>query len=400
MKIINKINTNIFEFPASKKLLLMLVFSVGIYLTKNIYLLTSILIFLLITFQIAKISWRKLRPLLYTLITISLLLLLLHWSNKNYAVLLILKFADLMLLGLLLYHTTPMTDLIAAFERFLKPFAKLGINPEKVSFMLFMTFRSVTLIQQEFFSIKEAQQARGKSKYSLTFLLPLLVKIFRQAENIAEAVATRITNQSLDEVKNMVFVTLMAALSIALALVPAITLPLIPVSITLQSIGVMLAGSLLGAKRGAFSMLILLVLIALGMPVLAGFSGGIYLFFSPVGGFLLSWPLAAFIIGWLVEKCWSVLNIWILMLINIIGGIGIIYLIGVPWMAMIAHTQITKAILASLLFIPGDLLKVFIASSIAITFKRYNPLISSQTVPKQGFTVCGEITLWADRECE
>ena len=381
MKIINKINADIFEFPASKKLLLMLIFSVGIYLTKNIYLLTSTLIFLLITFQIAKISWRKLRPSLYTLITISLLLLLLHWSNKNYALLLTFKFADLMLLGLLLYHTTPVTDLIAAVEQFLKPFAKFGINPEKVSFMLFMTFRSVTLIQQEFFSIKEAQQARGQSKYSLTFLLPLLVKIFRQAENIAEAVATRITNQSLDEVKNMVFVTLMAALTIALALVPAITLPLIPVSITLQSIGVMLAGSLLGAKRGALSMLILLVLVALGMPVLAGFTGGIFLFFSPVGGFLLSWPLAAFIIGWLVEKCWCVLNIWILMLINIIGGIGIIYLIGVPWMAMVAHTQITKAIVASLLFIPGDLLKVFIASSIAITFKRYNPLISTQTVP-------------------
>ena len=73
----------------------------------------------------------------------------------------------------------------------------------------------------------------------------------------------------------------------ALGLVPAFTPPGFAVPITAQSLGVMLAGSILGARRGALSLVLLLVLVAVGLPLLAGGRGGLGVFAGPSVGFLL-----------------------------------------------------------------------------------------------------------------
>ena len=88
-----------------------------------------------------------------------------------------------------------------------------------------------------------------------------------------------------------------AALIAALGLLPPIPVPIIPVPITAQSLGVMLAGALLGPKRGPLAVIIFLGVVLLGFPLLSGGRGGLGVFFGPSAGFLLGWVAGAFVVG-------------------------------------------------------------------------------------------------------
>ncbi len=97
--------------------------------------------------------------------------------------------------------------------------------------------------------------------------------------------------------RDLVLIALFAAIIVVLGLIPPITLGFIPVPITAQSMGVMLAGCILGAKRGAFAFLLFILLVAIGLPVLSGGRGGLAVFAGPSGGFILGWVVAAFVTG-------------------------------------------------------------------------------------------------------
>lgn len=177
--------------------------------------------------------------------------------------------------------------------------------------------------------------------------------------------------------KDIVYIALFAAIYAALALFPPILIPLIGVPITAQSMGPMIAGSILGARRGALASLLFLALVAIGLPLLAGGRGGFGVFFGPTAGFLVSWPIAAFAIGLAVERFWQRLNFISLFAINIIGGIGLVYLFGVLWLSYAAGIAPLQALTGSAAFLPGDLLKAALAAIIAVTVKRTYPLIAS-----------------------
>ncbi|UNE54878.1 biotin transporter BioY [Bartonella machadoae] len=181
--------------------------------------------------------------------------------------------------------------------------------------------------------------------------------------------------------KDLTYIALFAAIYAILGLFPPISLPfLLGVPITAQSMGPMLAGSILGAKRGGLASLLFLVLVAIGLPLLAGGHGGIGVFFGATSGYLIGFAVAAFFIGFMVELFWRRLNFIILFLINAVGGIGIVYLFGVPWMAYVTQTPLLTALISTSGFLIGDFLKVFIASFVALTVKKTTPLI----VPKKG----------------
>ena len=101
--------------------------------------------------------------------------------------------------------------------------------------------------------------------------------------------------------RNLTLVALFAALIAALGLIPQITLAF-GVPITAQSLGVMLCGTVLGARRGALAVLLFLLLVALGLPLLSGGRGGLGVFASPTVGFLVGFPVAAFVTGLITEK--------------------------------------------------------------------------------------------------
>ena len=85
--------------------------------------------------------------------------------------------------------------------------------------------------------------------------------------------------------RNLTLVALFAALIAALALIPKFSLGF-GVPITAQTLGVMLCGTVLGAKRGTLAVLLFLVLVAIGLPLLAGGRGGLGSFMLPSSGFL------------------------------------------------------------------------------------------------------------------
>ncbi|WP_208432886.1 biotin transporter BioY [Bartonella taylorii] len=179
--------------------------------------------------------------------------------------------------------------------------------------------------------------------------------------------------------KDLTYIALFAAIYAVLGLFPPIFLPfLLGVPITAQSMGPMLAGSILGAKRGALASLLFLVLVAIGLPLLPGGRGGISVFTGVTSGYLISFPFAAFFIGFMVELFWCRLNFIKLFVINTVGGIGIVYAFGIPWMAYITKISLLKALTVSSSFMIGGFVKVFIASFIALAIKKSVPLVTSK----------------------
>ena len=140
-----------------------------------------------------------------------------------------------------------------------------------------------------------------------------------------------------------------------------------------QSIGPMLAGSILGARRGGLSQALFVLLVAMGLPLLAGGRGGLGVFVGPSAGFVLGFAPAAAAVGMLTERFWSRLTFLKAFAANLIGGMLVLYAIGVP--VLILVTGSTKTAISAAAFLPGDLLKAVLASLLAIFVKRGYPLI-------------------------
>lgn len=178
--------------------------------------------------------------------------------------------------------------------------------------------------------------------------------------------------------KDIVYIALFAAIYAALGLFPPIMLPVIGVPITAQSMGPMLAGSILGAKRGALASVLFLVLVAVGLPLLAGGRGGFGAFLGPSSGYMFAYPLAAFCIGLAFERLWDRMTFALAFAINVIGGIGIVYLIGIPWLAFVADLSFLQILTGSAGFLPGDIVKALTAAFVAVTVKKSYPIISAR----------------------
>jgi biotin transport system substrate-specific component len=174
--------------------------------------------------------------------------------------------------------------------------------------------------------------------------------------------------------KDLAYIALFAAITAVLGLVPAIAVG--PVPITAQTLGVMLAGSILGARRGFLSQLLFLVLVAIGLPLLASGTGGLSVFAGPTAGYLISWPVAAFVVGLLTERFWDRYDLLRGIAANVVGGIVVIYAIGVPVLAMVANLSPRAAVVAGALpFLIGDGIKAVVAAAIAVQVRRSYPVI-------------------------
>ena len=176
--------------------------------------------------------------------------------------------------------------------------------------------------------------------------------------------------------KDLALVASFAALIAVLGLPGSIHLFGSAVPITLQSLGIMLAGSILGWKRGALSVIVLLVLVAAGLPLLSGGRGGLAVFVGPSAGFLLGYVAGAGAVGWLVQRRLPAYPLWWGAVSNVLGGIGVVYLFGVPGMAIVMDTSLLVAATTALMFLPGDAIKVVIATVVASAVHRATPGIT------------------------
>ncbi len=139
--------------------------------------------------------------------------------------------------------------------------------------------------------------------------------------------------------RNVTLIALFAALIAALGLIPPIALGF-GVPITAQSLGVMLCGTVLGAKRGALAVLLFLLLVAIGLPLLAGGRGGIGVFAGPTAGFVVGFPIGAFVIGLIVEKMRAGNLAVVAGIAAILGGIVVVYIFGIAGFAIVTGKSI------------------------------------------------------------
>ena len=164
-------------------------------------------------------------------------------------------------------------------------------------------------------------------------------------------------------VRDLSQIAVFAGIVAALGLIPPIPLPIIPVPITAQTLGVMLAGLVLGARRAFWSLLLFVGLVAVGLPLLSGGRGGLGVFVGPSAGFVFGFPFAAYAVGWFTERfCrdgryrlgWGIAA-------ALLGGVGVLYVFGAVGFMLV--TGLSP--LPVLVFIPGDIVKAVIAALIA-----------------------------------
>ncbi len=160
---------------------------------------------------------------------------------------------------------------------------------------------------------------------------------------------------------------LLGSLFVALTARVAIPLPFTPVPITGQTLGVLLVGAALGSRLGFFALLAYLAEGAMGLPVFAGGTGGVARILGPTGGYLLAFPLAAGLVGLLVERL-GLDRSFLGTLLAMLAGNLLIYLLGLSWLGAwltgVGKFQGVGALLAMgmLPFLPGDLIKAVLAA--------------------------------------
>lgn len=171
--------------------------------------------------------------------------------------------------------------------------------------------------------------------------------------------------------RNLTHIALFAALVAVLGLVPPIMLGS-GVPVTAQSLGIMLCGTVLGARRGALAVLVFLALVAVGLPILSGGRGGLGVFAGPSVGFLIGFPLAAFVAGLVVER-WQAPVGLAAGAGAVLGGIVVLYAVGIPGMALVLGKTLPEAALLITPFLPGDAIKVTLAALITQGIARMRP---------------------------
>lgn len=154
---------------------------------------------------------------------------------------------------------------------------------------------------------------------------------------------------------------LVAAGALALASQFALPVPGTPVPITLQPLVVVLAGLLLGPVDAAIAMVAYLVAGILGLPVFAPIGApGLARLFGPTGGYLLAYPLAAAVAGWLGAG-----RSFVFRLLAAEAGIAVLYVGGLAQLALLNQSLVTAALLGVAPFVALDTVKAFIAAALA-----------------------------------
>jgi biotin transport system substrate-specific component len=175
----------------------------------------------------------------------------------------------------------------------------------------------------------------------------------------------------VEKLRSVVLCSLMAGLMAAGAF---IQVPIGPVPIVLTNLFVLLSGLLLGARWGAASAALYLLIGAIGLPVFSGGRGGLAHLFGPTGGYLFGFILSAWITGFISARFHRSVNGSV---IAVILGSLIIYGPGVPWLKAITQMTWNKAWMVGMVpFLPGDALKAVAA---VILFRSVRPILDRQT---------------------
>ena len=146
----------------------------------------------------------------------------------------------------------------------------------------------------------------------------------------------------------------------------SVPLPFTPVPFTLQPMIVLLGGAALGARLGMSAQVLYLALGIAGLPVFAAspiLPQGFGRLLGPTGGYLMTYPIAAFVTGYLAQR--GLDRRYLTSVIAMVAGLSIIFAGGVLWLAFGAHVGLAGAVRTGLIpFIPADIVKVLLAATV------------------------------------
>lgn len=164
---------------------------------------------------------------------------------------------------------------------------------------------------------------------------------------------THDNQKSRSAVKDMVFVAMFAALT---AVCSIISIPIGEVPITMQTFAVCLSAAMLGWKRGTLSVLIYILLGAVGVPVFAGMKGGVGVLAGPTGGYIIGFLITAIVIGFAAER-WErkALPLTLAMILGVI----LCYTVGTIWFMVLTKMRLGESLLLCVVpFLLPDAVKI------------------------------------------
>ena len=150
---------------------------------------------------------------------------------------------------------------------------------------------------------------------------------------------------------------------VALSAQISVKLPFTPVPITGQTFAVCLVGAALGATRGVASLTLYCLLGIAGAPIYAHHDHGWDVITSASGGYIVGFIAAAAVTGVLAEHRWD--RRFSSSVGAMLTGNVVIYLVGLPWLAVVLNTSLEKTLEYGLYpFVPGDLFKLYCAAAL------------------------------------
>jgi biotin transport system substrate-specific component len=174
-------------------------------------------------------------------------------------------------------------------------------------------------------------------------------------------------------IRDLSYISLFATI-IAVSGYISIPLPFSAAPVTAQTLAVMLAGGLLPVGQATVSILVFLLMGAVGLPVFSGGAAGLGIIFGKTGGYLIGFIAGAAVISMLKGKKAGFLR---LLAVNFIGGIVVVYAFGVLWLDYVTKIGFSKAVIfGALPFIPGDIVKITAAALITLRLRKHIKLDS------------------------
>jgi biotin transport system substrate-specific component len=169
--------------------------------------------------------------------------------------------------------------------------------------------------------------------------------------------------RAAEQIAAVVFVTVLTAIAAQIS----IPLPFTPVPFTFQPMVVLVGAAALGSRLGMASQILYLALGLLGLPVFAAspvLPQGILRLFGPTGGYLMSYPFAAFVAGYLAERGFD--RRYASFVLAMVSGLAVVFAGGVAWLALAQPARGIGAALAAGFypFILADLAKLLVAASV------------------------------------
>lgn len=199
-------------------------------------------------------------------------------------------------------------------------------------------------------------------------------------------ISTKKANSKSQAARNRAFIYDLALISISAALITVcswISIPIGAIPFTLQTMGILAVMLTAGGRRGTAAIVVYLAMGACGVPVFAGFKGGLTAFTGPTGGFLIGFVFAA-LIYWLLEKLFfrklmtNTVRFWIFGAVNSVLFEIVMYTVGVIWFMTVYAAQTEPVGLATVMslcvfpFIIPDVIKLVVA---VITGERAGKLV-------------------------